>query len=137
MDPKRIELRVPAERNMLLIVRMTTAGVMSRVGLTLDEADDVKMAVDEACNMMMLQQPLCRELALSYDYDEKSVTVLVEGIGESEGDCEKKADVDMQEVIRCILASMVDEVEMTEREDGSTQAIRLAKNVPEQRRVSA
>ena len=137
MEMKRIELSVPAERSMLLIVRMTTAGVMSRAELTLDESDDVKMAVDEACNMMMLQKSLCRELALSYEYDEKSVTVRVEGVGESDEEGEQKADVDMQEVIRCILASMVDEVEMTERKDGSTLAIRLKKNVSEQRRVSA
>ena len=45
-----VELKVPAEQNMMLVLRLTTAGVVARAGLTVDRMDDVKMAVEEACS---------------------------------------------------------------------------------------
>ena len=136
MDSKRIELCISAERSMLLIVRMTTAGVMSRVGLTLDETDDMKMAIDEACNLMLLQKPGCQTLSISYEYDDDAVNVCIEG-KDTAADTGEKMDVNMQEVIRCILESMMDEVIMTPRIDGGTQMICLKKKVPGDRRRSA
>lgn len=138
METKRIELCVPAERSMLLVIRMTTAGVMSRVGLTLDEVDDVKMAIDEACNLMMLQKTGCQKLAVEYDYDDGCVCIAVEGKDAAEkesADCQN-TDSSMQDVIRCILESMMDEVCMETRNDGSTAKVCMKKRVPEERRLS-
>ena len=137
MDSKRIELCVPAERSMLLVIRMTTSGVMSRAGLTLDEVDDVKMAIDEACNLMMLQKTGCQQLAVSYEYNDGCVCVKVEGKSMIEAAAvEQSTDSSMQDVIRCILESMMDEVEMTAREDGSTEKVCMKKKLPEDRRPS-
>lgn len=136
MDSKCVELRVPAERSMLLIVRMTTSGIMSRAGMTLDEMDDMKMAIDESCNLMLLQKPACQMMVLTYTYDEDTVEVCVEG----EGICaqtDEKDDGMMQEVIRCILESIVDEVDIVPRSDGGTHKIILRKKVPIDRRRSA
>ena len=137
MDSKRIELCVPAERSMLLVIRMTTSGVMSRAGLTLDEVDDVKMAIDEACNLMMLQKTGCQQLAVSYEYTDGCVCVKVDGKSMIEAAAvEQSTDSSMQDVIRCILESMMDEVEMTAREDGSTEKVCMKKKLPEDRRPS-
>jgi len=124
---------VPAERNMILIVRMTTSGVVSRAGFTLDEVDDMKMAVDEASNLMLLQKPGCRKLKFTYEYAADSVTALIEGL-DFAGQAENGEDINMQEVIRCILESMVDEVTLTEMADGRIEAIRLKKTIPSDRR---
>lgn len=137
MDTKRIELCVAAERNMLLIIRMTSSGVMSRAGLTLDEIDDVKMAIDETCNMMMLQKPSCSELSFVYEYNEKAVTVQIEGRNAVKTEETENTDSNIQEVIRCILESMVDEVEMVNRKNGSAKTVILKKFVSDQRRVTA
>ncbi len=136
MESKKIELCVPADRSMLLIIRMTTAGVMSRAGMTLDEMDDMKMAIDESCNMMMLQKPTCRMLSLCYEYSEDAVEVNIKGEGICE-QAEEKADGTMQEVIRCILEAIVDEVSIMPRADGGTGMISLKKKVPTERRRSA
>ena len=40
-----VELKLPAEQNMMLVMRLTTAGVVARAGLTVDRMEDVKMAV--------------------------------------------------------------------------------------------
>ena len=135
MEYKHIDLCVSAERSMLLIVRMTTAGVMSRVGLTLDEMDDMKMAIDEACNLMMLQKPGCQSLEIHYEYSDSVVHVRIKGQGTAaEQTGVQTSDSSMQEVIYCILETMVDEVEMTPRADGGTLEIHLTKNVPDRRR---
>lgn len=128
MEPKRIKLGVPADRNMLLIIRMTTAGVVSRAGFTLDEADDVKMAVDEACNLLLLQKPGAEKINVLYEYNNECVKICVCGEVVGEG-CEAAANSSMQEVIRCILESMVDEAELKFRPDGGTQAVCLTKKL--------
>ena len=48
-----VELSVPASRDMMLVLRLTTAGVIARASLTVDRMDDVKMAVEEACNCLI------------------------------------------------------------------------------------
>lgn len=133
MEKKKIELCIPAERAMLLIARMTTSGVVSRAGFTLDEMDDMKMAVDEACNLMMLQKPCCNRLHLIYSYDDQSVEVVVEGRDYTQ-DQGEKTDKNMMEVIRCILETMVDEVELTERGNGQIETIIMKKDIPNNRR---
>ena len=134
MELKKIELTVPADRNMMLIIRMTTSGVMSRVGFTLDEMDDMKMAVDEACNLMLLQKPGCDMLYIWYTYDDTAVSVHVEGRDIQEATDGEKPDANMQEVICCILESIVDEVSITPRKDGSTESVCLKKYIPNTRR---
>lgn len=133
METKKIELCVPAERNMILIVRMTTSGVVSRAGFTLDEVDDMKMAIDEACNLMLLQKSGCQSLKFTYEYAADAVTALVEGKDFAD-EAENGEDMNMQEVIRCILETMVDEVTLTERADGKIGSIYLKKYVPSDRR---
>lgn len=135
MDFKYVDLSVAAERSMRLIVRMTTAGVMSRAGLTMDEMEDMKMAIDEACNLMVLQKPKCQTLKFRYGYNESSVNVRISGEDALlDADGEMHSDENMQEVILCILRSMADEVVLQPREDGSVQAIFLEKKIPEGRR---
>ena len=43
-----VELRVAANADMMLVVRLATAGVTARAGLTLDAMDGFKMAAEEA-----------------------------------------------------------------------------------------
>jgi serine/threonine-protein kinase RsbW len=40
---------VPAQPGYLRVTRMLAAGVASRVGFTLDEVDDLRIAIDELC----------------------------------------------------------------------------------------
>ena len=133
MASKKIDLCVPADRNMMLVIRMTTVGVMSRAGLTMDETDDMKMAIDEACNLMLLQKAGCESVAVEFEMDEREVQVLIKSQG-SLAEEKEKVDLNMQEVIRCILESMVDEVEIETAESGITQSVCLKKRLADCRR---
>ncbi len=48
-----VELRVPADAAYLAVVRTTTAGLAARLDLTLDEIEDLRIAVDEACGLLL------------------------------------------------------------------------------------
>ena len=46
-------IRVPADPDYLAIVRSATAHVATRIGCTLSEVADLRLAVDEACNLLL------------------------------------------------------------------------------------
>jgi serine/threonine-protein kinase RsbW len=48
-----IELTVPAQNGYLPVVRTATAGLAARLSFTLDEIEDLRIAVDEACVMLL------------------------------------------------------------------------------------
>jgi serine/threonine-protein kinase RsbW len=54
----RVELRVPADPAYLAVLRTATAGLAARLDLTLDEIEDLRIAVDEACALVLGPQPL-------------------------------------------------------------------------------
>src|SRR3954462_12071521 len=48
-----VELTVPAHTSFLGVVRTATAGLAARLSFTLDEIEDLRIAVDEACVMLL------------------------------------------------------------------------------------
>jgi len=51
-----VDLRVPADPAYLAVIRTATAGLASRLDLTLDEIEDLRIAVDEACALLLGHQ---------------------------------------------------------------------------------
>ena len=103
-----VELKLPAEQNMMLVLRLTTAGVVSRVGLTVDRMDDVKMAVEEACNCLIDGESAPTRLCLRFAAEDGFLKIRVCG----DGACTGAANADEIGVARCILESLVDGVDM-------------------------
>jgi serine/threonine-protein kinase RsbW len=48
-----VELRLPAESAYLSVLRTATAGLAARLDFTLDEIEDLRIAVDEACALLI------------------------------------------------------------------------------------
>ncbi len=48
-----VRLSVPADSAYVAIIRSTTAGLAARCDLTLDEIEDLRLAVDEACALLI------------------------------------------------------------------------------------
>jgi serine/threonine-protein kinase RsbW len=48
-----VQLRVPADPAYLAVVRTASAELGVRLALTLDEIEDLRIAVDEACSMLL------------------------------------------------------------------------------------
>jgi len=50
-----VEVRLPADGAYLSVLRTATAGLAARLDFTLDEIEDLRIAVDEACAMLLVQ----------------------------------------------------------------------------------
>ena len=54
---EQVTLRVPADAAYLGVVRTAAAGLGARLDLTLDELEDLRIAVDEACALLLDPDP--------------------------------------------------------------------------------
>lgn len=50
-----VTVRMPADGAYLSVLRTATAGLAARLDFTLDEIEDLRIAVDEACAMLLSQ----------------------------------------------------------------------------------
>jgi hypothetical protein len=106
---------------------LITAGVTARAGLTVDAVEDVKMAVEEACNCL-LRCASCDSLKLKFTSEGGVLHMRVEGMGEATQPHALAGNCDEVQVIRYILESMVDDAHVIY--DGSAlSAIEMAKSL--------
>ncbi len=122
-----ISLTVPAEREMMLVVRLTTSGALARSGLTVDAVDDLKLAAEEACNCL-IRSSGCRELSVTYWTDADQFRLRAQ-IGVCECGCQQAVGDDEIAVIRCVLLSLTDDVKLDFAEN-RLSAIELSKRLP-------
>ena len=84
-----VELRVPADTAYVAVLRTTTAGLAARLDFTLDDIEDLRIAVGEACAMVLEQARADGDLYATFDLGsgELSVTVSADAdAGASEPD---------------------------------------------------
>ncbi len=70
---------MPAEGAYLSVLRTATAGLAARLDFTLDEIEDLRIAVDEACAMLLPQAIPGTNLECAFDLgtEEMAITVSV------------------------------------------------------------
>ena len=77
-----VTIKLPAAGAYLSVLRTATAGLAARLDFTLDEIEDLRIAVDEACAMLLSQAlpgaDLECEFALDTDSMRVSVSVLTQ-----------------------------------------------------------
>lgn len=74
-----VTVSMPAEGAYLSVLRTATAGLAARLDFTLDEIEDLRIAVDEACAMLLTQAIPGTNLECVFDLgaDEMTITVSV------------------------------------------------------------
>jgi serine/threonine-protein kinase RsbW len=70
-------LRLPADSSFLAVLRTATAGLAARVHFTLDDIEDLRIAVDEACALLITQARDGADLECSFWLGEATITVQV------------------------------------------------------------
>ncbi|MDQ2826168.1 MAG: anti-sigma regulatory factor [Actinomycetota bacterium] len=116
MATGEVRLEVPASPEYLRISRIMAAGVASRVGFTLDEVEDLRIAIDEACFALVGARGRAGTINLRYllDGDELSV----EGEGRFTDDLNN--DPVVSALSNEILAAVVDHCELAAGVHGPT-----------------
>ena len=85
-----VELRLPAESAYVAVLRMTTAGLAARLDFTLDDIEDLRMAVGEACALVLENADSSGDLYAAFDLSDGSIRVSVsaDSMGDAEPDVE-------------------------------------------------
>ncbi|MGA9749551.1 MAG: hypothetical protein WBQ50_19025 [Nocardioides sp.] len=72
-----VELRIPADSAFLAVLRTATAGLAARLDFTLDDIEDLRIAVDEACAMVLPQAREASDLTCAFTLGEGILVVAV------------------------------------------------------------
>ena len=72
-----VTVTLPAEGAYLSVLRTATAGLAARLDFTLDEIEDLRIAVDEACAMLLAQAIPGTTLECAFDLDTDQMTITV------------------------------------------------------------
>ncbi|MFI6267013.1 ATP-binding protein [Micromonospora sp. NPDC051006] len=76
-DDDIVHLTVPADGGYLGVLRTATAGLAARLQFALDEIEDLRIAVDEACAMLLAIATRDAELECRFSVTEDALTVEV------------------------------------------------------------
>ena len=77
---EEVRLSLPAVPEYARIVRLTAAGLASRLGFSYDEVEDLRIAVGEACSHLMGNDG--REGSLAVTYTLRSDSITIEAVGD-------------------------------------------------------
>jgi serine/threonine-protein kinase RsbW len=72
-----VEIRLPADSAYLSVLRTATAGLAARLDFTLDEIEDLRIAVDEACAMLLPHAIETAQLSCRFHLDPDTLEVTV------------------------------------------------------------
>ena len=73
----QVTVRLPAEGAYLSVLRTATAGLAARLDFTLDEIEDLRIAVDEACAMLLSQAVPGASLECAFTLGHDVMTIAV------------------------------------------------------------
>ena len=76
-DDDVVQLTVPADGGYLGVLRTATAGLAARLQFALDEIEDLRIAVDEACAMLLAIATRDAELECRFAVTDDALTVEV------------------------------------------------------------
>jgi len=72
-----VQVKMPAESAYLSVLRTATAGLAARLDFTVDEIEDLRIAIDEACAMLLAQAIPGTDLECVFELGVDQVTITV------------------------------------------------------------
>jgi serine/threonine-protein kinase RsbW len=72
-----VTVRIPANGAYLAVLRTATAGLAARLDFTLDEIEDLRMAVDEACALLLAGAIAGTDLICAFELDGDGLRIAV------------------------------------------------------------
>lgn len=109
-----VSITIPASPAYIGVVRLVAAGLASRLGFTIDEIEDLKIAVDELSAYLTGAQGREGHLEISFSVGESRIEIT--GVGHlSPG---QKVRTDLTEFSQMILSTVADEASL-QQPDGT------------------
>ncbi len=110
----KIDISIPASPAYVQVVRLIASGLATRVGFTLDDIEDLKIAVDELCAYLTGAQGRDGQLQIGFHVHEDRIEI--EGAGVFAAG--QKLRSDLTDFSKMILETVADEASL-QRRDGS------------------
>lgn len=107
-----VRLNIPKKPSYISLVRLTASGIAYNMALTIDEIEDIKVSIGEACiNSLNFSEE--DEISLVFQIEENKLSITVSGVKEDIPDLldEKKE----RELGLLIIKSLMDEVMFNEK----------------------
>jgi len=116
-----VEVCIPAQGAYLSLLRTATAGLAARLDFTLDEIEDLRIAVDESCAMLLQKATEDSSLTCRFDLSPDALAITVSA-----------PTLDGRPPARdtfawTVLTALAGEVDAVTDEDGRTVAITMVK----------
>jgi serine/threonine-protein kinase RsbW len=72
-----VTVRLPADSAYLSVLRTATAGLAARLDFNLDEIEDLRIAIDEACAMLLAQAVPGTDLTSEFELNDDAMSISV------------------------------------------------------------
>ncbi|WP_433181957.1 anti-sigma factor [Actinoallomurus sp. CA-150999] len=72
-----VTVRLPADSAYLSVLRTATAGLAARLDFNLDEIEDLRIAIDEACAMLLAQAVPGTDLTCEFQLNDDAMSISV------------------------------------------------------------
>ncbi|MDI9502552.1 MAG: anti-sigma regulatory factor [Tissierellia bacterium] len=99
-----VHLRIPAEPMYISVVRLTASSLASSLGFDIEEVEDIRVCVSEACNNVMDR---LEDISLRFGVEENALTIDVDGFSSPSSEQGKLGYL--------IMSSLMDVVQETEQ----------------------
>ncbi|MEO7836062.1 MAG: hypothetical protein ABIS21_00290 [Acidimicrobiales bacterium] len=119
-----VRLEVPATPEFLRLARVTASGLASRLGFSYDEVEDLRLAIDELCFILIGSRG--REGSVELRYAMVPDALEVEGVGsftdvDSEtDDADHSTELALAAFSQQILSALLDEYAVYRNDDGKS-----------------
>ena len=111
MNKDTISFSIPRKPDYISLVRLTTSGIAHSMGLNMDDIEDIKVSIGEACiNALSLNDS--EQISLVFDIDEEKLCIRIDNVKE---DIPNNLDESRErELGLLIIKSLMDEVTFNE-----------------------
>lgn len=116
-----ISLSIPGDAGHLAVMRATVSSVAARAHLTLDQVDDVRLAVEEAASALLLGHP--DAIDLSVDPTRQPLEVVVSAR------TARPVQLDRESFSWTILSTMTEDLDLTVADGTTTLTLRFSSPV--------
>lgn len=107
MNKDIINLTIPRKPDYISLVRLTTSGIAYSMGLNVDDIEDIKVSIGEACINSLMSDGK-EEISLVFEIDEEKLSIEVMNVKEEiPDDLQEKRE---RELGLLIIKSLMDEV---------------------------
>ncbi len=100
-----VRVIIPNKADYISLVRLISSALGSKAGFNIDEIDDLKVAIGEACILTFMPHSQ-DEIAITYDVSKEMLEVSIEGLGNLSTNEESKE----AHLSKMIIESLMDEV---------------------------